>query len=359
MQLWKFDNAAEERLKSLLAIVSPSTAEMLMAEYLRKQWLTLCKDVFTDVLGNVYSSLVGDKLIHVGLIAHMDTVAIQITQILPNGMLLFRSLGLSPYVLLAQKVYILTHTGCVAGVVGFDPTSQYSQPKGLLVEDLWIDIGTHSGNETELLVCVGDLAVFQQHYSRCDKSCISATGIDDRIGLFIITECLRWFSAHGVPLCLHVIGSVQEEIGLRGASVIANHQHLDACFVVDVDYATDTLTPHENQLGRLSLGNGVGIHRKADNNVVLQRILLEVAAKCSISYQTGLGRFIYGGTDATPLQLQMGGIATANVNIPCRYIHSPIEICDVSDVEDAVNLLIAVISRIAELNKKSFIPGVD
>ncbi len=359
MSDWEFSIEAEEQLKKMLSIASPYSQEIPIGTHLREMWGVLGCDVSTDVLGNVYALLSGPTPIHIGLVAHIDTVGIQITKTTSSGMFLFRSIGLPPYALLGQSVEILTTKGIVRGVVGFDPTSQYSAPKGLVEEDLWIDIGACTEEEASSIVEIGDFAVLKGEYMRMGKSHIKSSAIDNRIGLFIINECLRWFAAKGSPLHLHVIGSVQEELGIRGASTIAGHKQLNACFIVDVDYATDTLTPHENQLGKLILGKGVGFCKKADNNIVLQRVAKEVAKEKNLPYQICLGRRIYGGTDASTIQLQMGGIATMNINIPCRYIHSANEICNIHDVETAVNLLIETIYQIAKLNKTSFIPGID
>lgn len=359
MSTWKFDLAAETRLKDILTIAAPTTYEVRMGNYLREIWNAQGLAVSSDVMGNVYASLPGANSIHIGIIAHTDTVAIQITKVMPNGILLFRSLGLMPHVLAGQKVDIVSENDLVTGIVGFDPISQCTPSKSLTDEDLWIDIGTTSAEESLLYIHIGDLAVLKNQYTRLGKNCISASGLDDRIGLFIINECIRWFNAHGAPLCLYAIGSVQEEIGLRGVSVVANHQHLDACFILDVDFATDTTEAYESHLGRLALGKGVGMHRKADNNIVLQRITQQVAKNRALSYQVSVGRRIHGGTDASVLQLQQGGIATMNINIPCRYMHSSTEICDIRDIETAVNLLIETIDQIAILNKQSFIPGID
>ncbi len=101
------------------------------------------------------------------------------------------------------------------------------------------------------------------------------------------------------------------------------------------------------------------MHRKADNNIVLQQIVQNVAKENGLPYQISLGRRIYGGTDASVLQLQQNGIAIMNINIPCRYMHSASEVCDIRDIETTVNLLIKAIDQIAILNKKSFIPGID
>ena len=133
---------------------------------------------------------------------------------------------------------------------------------------------------------------------------------------------------------------------------------LDACLVIDVDYATDIPTPHEDQMGRLWLNKGVGLHRKADNNPVLLQQFVETAKINEIPYQISVGRSIAGGTDSCVLQLTGRGVATLNINIPCRYMHSPIEICHRADIEAAINLIIESINRMAEMKNITFIPGV-
>lgn len=357
---WIFDSEAYKRLHFLIDIISPSTEEEAMASFLRNMWMNNeVKNIKTDVMGNVHASIGKESTVHIGLIAHMDTVAIQITKILPNGLLQFRYIGLRPHVLLGQSVKVLTEKGEIEGVIGFDPTSQYGQPKGLVEEDLWLDIGASSYENAISRVNIGNLAVLTPRLAELNDKYICGTGLDDRIGLFIMNECLNWFAENDSSVCLHVIGSTQEEIGLRGAGIIAAQNQLDACFIIDVDYATDISTPHENQMGVLHLGKGVGIHIKSDNNPVLRKITSKVADDFGISYQTSLGRFICGGTDATSLQLQCGGIATMNINIPCRYMHSAVEICHKDDIESAIQLLICTISRIGEKQQRSFIPGID
>lgn len=349
---WTFDSFAYNRLNSLMQIISPSMNEVAMADHLRDLWHGTSVKLDSDILGNLHAIANKEGHIHIGIVAHMDTVAIQITNILHNGLLQFRNIGLNPHVLLGQPMIVLTEKGLVDANIGFDPTSQFAQPKGLINEDLWLDIGTKSAQEAQSMVEVGDLAVLKPSLKVINEKYISGTGIDDRIGLFILSECLHLFVENPNPsVCLHVIASVQEEVGLRGAGIIATKHPLDACFVVDVDYATDTLTPHENQMGTLHLGKGVGIHIKADNSPVLRKMACEIASEKGISIQKSVGRFIYGGTDATALQLQCGGIATMNINIPCRYMHSPIEMCHKDDVECAIQLLMNTIYFMGDMKQ--------
>lgn len=358
-QKWVFDSDALARFHHFIDIISPSTEEIPMAKYLRERWQSSGIISKTDVMGNIYGSIGKGNALNLGIIAHMDTVAVQITKILPNGYLQLRHIGLRPHTLLGQPMIVVTSKGTINGLIGFDPTSQYGQPKGLVDEDLWMDIGAKNYEDACSMIQVGDLAVLTPRFCELGDGFISGTAIDDRVGLFIMDECLNWFVNHPTNVNLHFIGSVQEEVGLRGSTIIASNVKLDACIVLDVDYATDTLTPHENQMGTLYLGKGVGIHVKSDINPVLRRYAIDIAKEFGIDHQISLGRYIYGGTDSTALQIQQNGIATMNLNIPCRYMHSPIEMCHKHDIECCVQLLISVIEEFSRNKKNSFIPGID
>lgn len=360
MDKWKFDDRAEVQFKNILDIYSPSSREMQLASYIRQKWELLNKvNVKTDVLGNVYGTLNPQNDLTIALVAHLDTVCIQITKVLENGHLLFRRVGTQLYSLIGKRVMVITKNDKVEGVVGFDPLIRNVPEQGLVDDDLWIDIGTESKEESLSLVSIGDFAAYRSHYERMKGHKICSAGLDNRIGLFIILETLNWFAVHGTNLSICAIGSVQEEIGLRGAQVLGNNVKMDACIIVDVDYATDIPTSRDKMIGSLQLGKGAGICKRADNNIVLQSLIMDVADEKEFPYQVNLGRNIHGGTDGDVIQLQLSGIATANVSIPCRYMHSSNEICDIRDVESVTNILISCIQKIEQQNKKSFIPGID
>ena len=211
---WKFDKKALRRLELLVSVISPSTEEILMARYLRSWCREMNLNINTDIMGNIYAPIVAqgrrnDNLLNLGIVAHMDTVAVQITNLLPNGMLQFRSIGLQPHTLLGQSMKVLTSNGLVDGVIGFDPTSQYGQPKGLILDDLWMDIGASNFEQACKMVEVGNLAVLSPRFSNMGNSYLSGTAIDNRIGLFILNECLGWFIKHAPHINLYFIGTVQ------------------------------------------------------------------------------------------------------------------------------------------------------
>lgn len=315
--------------------------------FLEKEWHSICPEGTSrrDSMGNLEFSVTrGSDYPTLALVAHADTIATQLTSPIGKQKYRFRSIGSSPHMLLGQPVTIINETGeCFEGVIGFDATSQCGQPKGLVFEDLWIDI---LADDSDDKIEVGDLAVLNPRCHVGDKV-ISGTALDDRVGLFIMTEILEKYSIEGKdwPVNLICAATVQEEVGLRGASRFEFSQNTDAVLVIDVDYATDIPTPHEDQMGRLYLHAGPGVHRKADNNSELRRLIMDVAKSNHIPLQISLGRFVYGGTDAT--QLQVARTATnnrvCNITIPCRYMHSSIESVSRYDICCAIELIKALL----------------
>lgn len=356
MNNWSFDGKAESLLRQLVGVEAPSGDEIRMGGFLRNLLETMPGvTVSTDVLGNVYASYDAGGTVSLGLVAHIDSVGIQITRVDSDGMCRFRMVGgVLPHVLLGQRVKILTRSGIVDGVIGFDQTSQFGQPKGLVDSDLWIDTLSAAGSS----VRAGDFAVMEPQV-KADGNLLSGTSLDDRIGVLSLLEILRLVNEHRLPVNLHCIFSAQEEIALRGASIIGANCDMDACIVVDVDYATDTPLSHSEQMGCLVLGHGAGLTRKVDNNPVLFRIFSDVAEKEEIPYQVNVGRYICRGTDAAVLQTAGKGVATLNVSVPCRYMHSPVEVCSIKDVESVISLIYSAIRRMAEAGCRSFIPGID
>lgn len=330
------------RLEALLGIVSPSMQEERMTQHLSREWKAVAPGAQTrfDAIGNLEFSLVkGDSCPTLALVAHADTICVQITHPAGEGKFRFRPVGPSPHMLLGQPLLILTDRGEeIDAMVGFDATSQFGQPKGLVFEDLWIDV--LDSNKVPL-ISPGDLAVLKPRHTIAGDH-ISSTSLDDRIGLFIIGEVIRRVVEEKIAVNLLCVASVQEEVGLRGSSSFEFSRRPDAVIILDVDYATDIPTPHEDQMGRLYLDAGPGLQRKADNSPALRRAIQEVARANNLPVQISLGRFLYGGTDSSTLQATRtpGGYATANISIPCRYMHSPVESVSLKDVETAIDLIV-------------------
>lgn len=337
------------RLTSLIDIISPSMQENEMTSFLKENWSEIEPNGYfnIDAIGNLeFSVRRGDSFPTLALIAHTDTICIQIIQAVGIGKYKFRSIGCSPQMLLGQSVVIINEYGQkFNGVIGFDATSQFGQPKGLVFEDLWIDLINADNCKS---IEIGDLAVLKP---KCliDERYITSTSLDDRLGLYVIGETLRWYSQSDIPLNLICVATAQEEVGLRGSLAFKFSHKPNAVIVLDVDYSTDIPTPHEDQLGKLYLGSGPGVHRKADNSALLRKLIKSVASTKNIPLQISLGRYLYGGTDCSSIQVMrdIQGLHTVNITLPVRYMHSPIETASLNDLSNAIDLLKGVAERIS------------
>ena len=150
------------------------------------------------------------------------------------------------------------------------------------------------------------------------------------------------------------VATVQEELGCRGSIVSSNTVAPDVAFCIDVGISTDIPNVSSKNYGLFDLGKGVGIIRNADNNEFLTKTLIETANTNGISYQKIIGHRSTGGTEASYIQLSQQGVVTANLSIPNRYMHSLVEMCDLRDIESAINLLVAEIQELTKYNKSDF-----
>jgi endoglucanase len=182
---------------------------------------------------------------------------------------------------------------------------------------------------------------------------VTARGFDDKMGSFVCAEALRLAKERGVTVCLAAVSTVQEEIGLRGAHTSAYSLEPDVAIAVDVGHSTDYPDSDKKRVGDVKLGKGPILHRGANINVVVERRLFEAAQKAGIAYQMTA---VPGGsgTDAWAMQLARGGVATGLVSVPLRYMHTPIEVLHLADLEAAAQLLATFAAELsAEI---SFLP---
>ena len=189
-----------------------------------------------------------------------------------------------------------------------------------------------------------------------EDSLLRMKGMDDKIGAFVVAETLRRLSERKLNVGVFGAGSVQEELGLRGSYSCAYKIEPQAAFVIDVGFTTDLPDIPKKMLGDVKHGGGPEIARTADNNEVLVNMVRKVADANKFIYQNTAGHRATGGTEAASIQLSRRGVATCLLSIPNRYMHSAVEICDLRDVESAVNILVETIASLK--GDESFIPCI-
>ena len=344
-----------ELLEKLCDTYGPSAREWSVQHLVAEECRKLQMKCEGDAIGNLYASWNHDGAMKIGIIAHADEIGMQVSGITDSGLLRFRKIGgLRATSLDGHHVKVLTSNGPIDGFVGSDPLNDNGTEKGILVttHDLWVDIGAESRQEAKNLVEMGDFIVFSAEITRLGAHRLVSKALDDRLGVYVMLSALHRLKECALHAEVVAISSVQEEINMRG--IMACRKPLDVAIVLDVDFATDVPTAHP-EMGELILGGGVGYNRNADSNPILRKMLEEEANNLGISLQPTISRNLSGGTDAARLGT-MGNVATLNVNLPLRYMHTHSEMCDMRDVNAAINVVVALVKRLNTMQEPIFVP---
>jgi putative aminopeptidase FrvX len=279
------------------------------------------------------------------VVGHIDEIGLTITHADDNGFLYFAPIGgWDPQVLVGQRMRIQTRDGPVLGVIGrkaIHLLKDEQRKQAVELDALHIDIGAGSRDRALELVRIGDAAVIAGEPAELDGDRLVSRSMDDRLGAYVALESLRRANeVGGLSGRMAAIASVQEEIGLKGAATSAFALEPDLAVAIDVTHANDTPGAEERQGGRHPLGSGPVIGRGSTLSPKLFELLCQVAEDEGIEYTIeASGR--YTGTDADAIQISKTGIPAGLVAIPLRYMHSPVEMVDLGDVEAAVALVTA------------------
>ena len=355
-------SASLDFLKRLLETSGPSGFEAPCAAVYREYASSFAHSVKSDVMGNTIAAINEEAPFKVMLAGHYDEIGFQVVYIDDNGLLTVRAVGgIDKFTVPGLEVNITNRNGeVIPGVFGRKPI-HLQTPKEretpMEIKDMWVDIGAESRKEAEALVSVGDPVTFRVNYRRMGKNAIMSKGLDDKIGAIVIIEALKKLSRRKIKCGVYAVGTVQEELGYRGAHISAFDIAPNAAICVDVGFATDVPGVEKKAWGDTRLGGGPILARNADNNIVMNRIMFDIAARKKIPYQIQCGHRASGGTDTCQMQLTRSGVATALVSIPNRYMHTPVEVCDLRDVENAIDLIAETIASFT--GKETFIPGID
>ncbi len=321
----------------------------------QRVWLDYAKqfsdETFSDAYGNCVAVLNKGGGPRVMLAAHADEIAMAVNYIDDNGFIYVRRMGgVDAAITKAQRIVIHTRHGAVKGVVGnVAPhlTKQDGEPKLPKIHDIFIDIGVSSRKEAEQLIRVGDPITLTDEFDILRGDLAVARAFDNRIGTFAVAEALRLLKESKVKLNCEVcaVSNVQEEVGLLGARQIAYSLHPDIALVVDVTHATDYPTVSKTQHGDTRLGKGPAITHGGCNHPEVVKRLEEVAKKKKIPLQHE-AMSNSSGTDTDVIFWTRGGIASALISLPNRYMHSPVEVVNLRDLEMIPQLMAAFVQSV-------------
>jgi len=333
-------------LEELMSTASPSGFETEVQRVVLNRMKKCSDRVDIDVLGNLIGIINPKGQPKIMLAGHCDEVGLIVQHINDNGYLYFQKIG-GTYLpaLHTQRVNIITSKGRVPGVIGRKKGLSTEVPQSFPVESLWIDIGVRNRKEAEKLVSIGDPITFATNFQKLPNNLVLSKGFDDKISVFAITEIFaRLYKTKFAP-SIFGVSTVQEELGTRGATTSSYTINPDVGIAIDVTEATDYPDMDKRSKGEVALGKGPVLYRGANINPVIGNLLIETAKNLNIPHQIGA---VAGptGTDARAIQIIRGGVATALISVPLRYMHTSGEIISLDDVENIVKLVVEVVKKI-------------
>ncbi len=343
------DDAGREFLQQLIDAPSPSGYEQAVRRVWRETVSTFANDVRGDVHGNVIASRNPGGSPRLMFAGHCDELGLQINFISDKGYLYFNTIGgHDPSLISGRRVIIHTQDGPVRGVTGrraVHLTPRGERGKEQKVEDIWIDIGVSDKAEAEALVRVGDAVTYELGMQPLRNGLAVARAFDNKIGAWVVAEALRRIDAAACKAEVVSVATVQEELGLRGATTSTFGIDPLVGVAVDVTHATDHPNVNKVTAGDVSLDGGPVITRGANVNPVVERLLMESAEALGMTVQVE-AEPRGTGTDANAMQLSRAGVATGLVSVPLRYMHTPSEIISLDVADQAADLLAAFAQRL-------------
>jgi putative aminopeptidase FrvX len=308
--------------------------------------------ITVDRLENVIAIKQGkEKSPKIMLAAHMDEVGLMVKTISKEGFLQFTKMGgIDDRILPAQKVAIFTRKGQFPGIIGSKPPhiqKEEERRKVISYDELFIDIGAESREDAANLgVSIGDPVGFDIKYVPLGKDVVTGKAFDNRAGCIAMVETLKLIEKTDCTVC--AVGTVQEEVGLRGAATAAFGVDPDIAIALDVTIAGDVPGVREFDTN-VKMGKGPTL-TVSDSGLITHpkvlRWLLDTAEEEKIPYQLESG--LLGSTDAARISITRQGIPSGTVSIPTRYIHSPVGMLNLKDIDNSAKLAAAAIQKISK-----------
>ena len=337
-------------LRGLLTAPGPSGYEGAPAAVWREA-ASAFAEVSGDVLGSSRARVAGTEdgpLL--AIVGHIDEIGLIVTHIDDEGFLFFTGVGgWDPQILVGQRLELRTRNGPVPGVIGKKPIHLLrddDRRKVPELKELHIDVGATDGDDARKLVRVGDVAVIAGEPVELPNRRVVSRSMDNRLGAYVAYEAARLVAeGGGAPGDVVAVASVQEETTFGGARTSAYALRPDAAVAVDVTHATDAPGIEVRELGAHALGSGPVIDRGSLLDPQLFELLHAAAEEDGMPFTVSAAARSTG-TDADVIHLTRSGIPTAVVSIPLRYMHSPVEMVQLDDVEHAARLVAALARRL-------------
>ena len=257
--------------------------------------------------------------------------------------------GINDQMLLNQDIYIQTSDGNVNGVIGSKPPHKMKKSerdKVVEYDKMFIDIGASNKEEALKMVQIGDPIIIKQNFQDLGNSLVKGKALDNRAGCAVLVEVLKRVNSSAT---IYGVGTVQEEVGLKGAKTSAFRINPDMAFALDVTIAGDHPgIKNEEAPSKLGEGPTIVLADQSGDGIIthpmVKKLLITVAEKENIPFQLEVSEG--GTTDGTAIHLTRQGIPTGVISPPSRYIHTPVSVVNMEDIENTVKLIVAVLDGI-------------
>lgn len=332
-------------MKTLTAVRGISGYEKAVSDKLLMTAAPLCDRVYNDAMGSLIAYRQGsapeNERRRIMLCAHMDEIGFLVTMIDDNGFIRVAPVGGINTVAAAYTNVVFGN-----GVKGILVPESGTAASDLKVEKLYVDIGAKDRREAERKVKIGDFCALEGSLTRLCGRRIAGRPLDDRIGCAVLCKIAEQLKGKDVPDDIYFVFSVQEEVGLRGAGAAAYGIRPDAAIVYDVTLTGDVIGAKPMAC---AVGGGAAIKLK-DRSLICDRPfadeLAQVAKDSGIRTQFEI--LLAGGTDTAAIQISGAGVKVAALSVPCRYVHTGVEMIDLTDAEACADLTVAWLTRAAE-----------
>ena len=340
-----------ENLEKLSNACGVTGRESEVRELMIRLMTPYADEIVVDKLENVIALKKGrEKSTKIMLAAHMDEVGLMVKTITKDGFLQFTKMGgIDDRILPAQEVMVFSRKAAFPGIIGSKPPhiqKEDERKKVIASDELFIDVGAESKEDALAMgVAVGDPVGFDIKYTRLGRDVVMGKAFDNRAGCAAMVETLKLIEK--TDCTVYAVGTVQEEVGLRGAGAAAFSVDPDLAIALDVTIAGDVPGVKEYDTS-VKMGKGPAV-TISDAGLITHpkvlRWLLDSAEEEKIPYQVETG--LMGSTDAARIMLTRQGIPSGNISVPTRYIHSPVAMLSLKDIENSAKLAVAAIQRIS------------
>lgn len=340
----------KDLLKEMITCISPSGKEEMLQKCIYKHYKNDFDEFKVEEQGTLTGIYQKNADFKIQLAGHADEISLIVVGYNDDGSLqVGRNGGVYPKLYVGSKVQILTPNGVIKGVVG--NTDALNKKAEVECKDLFVDIGCEKKEEARKLVPKGSYVVHDTDMVELQNGKLAGRAFDDRIGVYIIFEAAKKAIQMGTKNALFVTATTGEETTGRGAFASASQIKPDVCVAVDVTYANDYRDADAE--GDVEVGKGGVICRGSVPNEKLNQLLETCAEELNLPVQFE----VFGGrtgTDADTMLKTNEGVTQTLFSIPLRYMHSPVEVLSMEDVDSMVDILALFLTKLDE--KDSLLP---